>query len=58
MIAITKCEELPPHKSDLAAEIHYRDRRTAVADVAYHFATILVLEIVVPEIIQRDPSGG
>ncbi len=58
MIAITNCEELPPHKSDLAAEIHHRYRRTSVTDVADHFATILVLEIVVPEIIQRDPSGG
>jgi hypothetical protein len=51
-----KVRRLLSQESNLTAEIDDRHRRAAVAHIAHDLSTILVLEVVVPEVVQRNAA--
>ena len=49
---------LSSQESDLTTEIDNRHRRAAVADVANDLSSVLRLEVLVPEVVQRNLTRG
>ena len=49
---------LSSQESDLTTEIDNRNRRAAVANIADDLSSVLRLEVLVPEVVQRDLARG